>query len=241
MGRTWVLGALGALGVWGAGCGDDVQPGCDPDVPCAADTGGGTSGDSGASAASGMSMSSTSAAATSSSADGTAEATSLDASSDGSSSGDGEATAADASSGSAGESSGTGAGANVVYSAQALIGALDRILVFREDLDEDRCSWIILVSPDVGVPYDVTTPKNWAVQSIEASDVGDACGSQSPGMFGSEAATAAEGTIELGAPGGAGVYPCDVSVDVTAMFAGALPDVPPSEVFDAVAIPVTGC
>lgn len=243
--RTWIPAASIAFAMWAAGCGDDAQPGCDPDDPCAAGTGTGEDGTSGSSG-SGVSVSSTSAAATSSSADGTAEATSLDAGSDASSSSDSDVTtAADGSGGSdttAAESSSTGDPGNVEYSAQALIGALDRILVFREDLDEDRCTWIILVSPGFAGPYDdVSTPKGWSVQSIQANDVGEACGSPSPSMFGAETATAAEGTIELGAVGPSGVYPCDVTVDVTAMFDGLLPNVPPSDLLEAVAIPVTGC
>lgn len=234
---------IAALAV--AGCGDDVQPGCDPDVPCgAADTGSGE-GDGGSASGTSNSASGAITADASSSADGSAgtDSGATVGSTSGESSGtatmDGDTTG----SSTGGESEGTSSGGqgNVEYSAQALVGALDRILVFKEDLDADRCTWIVLVSPAIGGAYDVTTPANWSVEQIEISDVGDACGSPSPGMFGAEAATSAEGTIELGAIGGTGVYPCDVSVDVTAMFAGLLPGIPPSDLLDADAIPVTGC
>ena len=232
-------------GLFVAGCGDEVQPGCDPDVPCgAADTSSGT-GDGGTTPGTSNSASGPSTADASSTAEGSgssgsgATAGSTSGASSDTATMDGDTTG----SSTGGESDGTSSGGqgNVEYSAQVLIGALDRILVFKEDLDADRCTWIVLVSPAIGGAYDVTTPANWSVEQINISDVGDACGSPSPAMFGAEAATSAEGTIELGAIGGTGVYPCDVTVDVTATFTGLLPGIPPSDVLDADAIPVTGC
>jgi hypothetical protein len=242
--------ALATLAVAIAGCGDDAVPGCDPDVPCGAGTGAdsGTSTNSGTGMVTGTRGSDDTAGVTSgvtstsaaddSSSEGTAAATSEDGdTSEGS--GTSEAGSDTASSSEGTES--TGAQGNVVYTAEAVIGALDRIRVFKEDLDEDRCTWLTLVAPAIAGQYEVTTPEGWAVESIQASDVGDACGSRSPAMFGAEVATSAEGTVELGAVGPSGVYPCDVTVDVTANFAGILPGVPPVDVLDASAIPVDGC
>lgn len=244
----WFALAAVAVAVAIAGCGDDAVPGCDPDVPCAA----GTGTDSGSASGSGSATSSGDPDGTDSATGGVTITSAGDDSTAGGTS-DGTSEAGDTSQGSdtseggsdtASSSEGTestGAQGNVVYTAEAVIGALDRIRVFKEDLDADRCTWITLVSPAIAEQYEVTTPEGWAVESIQASDVGDACGSESPAMFGAEVATSAEGTVELGAAGPSGVYPCDVTVDVTASFAGILPGVPPVDVLDASAIPVDGC
>lgn len=234
----------GALVVLLSGCGDDAQPGCDPDDACVAGTG--SSGGSGS--GTGPGASATSAAQTSAETgegsvgpdpdDSGGTTVTVATTSDGGGTTDGGATT-DGSSGTDGGST-TGEG-NVVYTAEALVGALDRIRIFKEDLDADRCTWIVLVSPSIGGAYAVTTPEGWGVEQIDISDVGATCGSRSPGMFGAEAATAATGSIELGAIGPTGVYPCDVTVNVTAEFAGVLPGIPASDVLDAVQIPVDGC
>lgn len=234
--QRWVVATAFGLAI--AGCGDDVQPG----------DGGTTQGTMSGAASTGVADDSASAGGDT---DGPgADATdggdaSTDSASDASTTGAtdtgaGSSTGAADSSSSESES-GTGAQGNVVYTAHALIGALDRIRVFKEDLDADRCTWIVLVSPAIGGTLDVTTPEGWSVESIQASDVGAACGSRSPAMFGAESATSAEGSIELGAVGPSGVYPCEVTVDVTASFAGILPGVPPIDVLAAAGIPVDGC
>ena len=133
----------------------------------------------------------------------------------------------------------SGAQGNVVYSAVALPGGLDRIRIFKRDLDNDRCTWVVLVSPAIAGMYPVMTPGNWSVESISISDVGMACDSDNPAMFGSEPATAAVGDVMFGMMGA--VYPCEVDIDVTADFAGILPGIPAQDTLTAAAVPVTGC
>lgn len=133
----------------------------------------------------------------------------------------------------------TGAQGNVVYSAEALPGGLDRVRIFKRDLDADRCTWIVLVAPPIAGMYPVTTPAGWSVESISISDVGMACDSASPAMFGSEPATAAVGDVTFAMVGA--IYPCEVDLDVTADFAGILPGIPAQDTMNAAAIPVTGC
>ena len=82
-------------------------------------------------------------------------------------------------------------------------------------------------------------PEGWSVESIAISDAGEACESDTPDMFGAETATSATGTIEFGDPGM--VYPCLVSPDVEAAFAGVLPGIPPTDDVVASDIPVEGC
>ncbi len=157
----------------------------------------------------------------------------------GSSSSAGDTSTGDTSSGDDSGSGTTGAQGNVVYSAQALPGGLDRIRIFKRDLDADRCTWVVLVAPALPGMYPVTTPAGWSVESISISDVGAACDSASPAMFGSEPATSATGDVAFGMMGA--VYPCELDIDVTADFAGILPAIPPQDTLLAASIPVTGC
>ena len=92
----------------------------------------------------------------------------------------GDATTGDTTSGDDSGSGTTGVQGNVVYSAQALPGGLDRIRIFKRDLDADRCTWVVLVAPALPGMYPVTTPPGWSVESISISDVGAACDSDSP-------------------------------------------------------------
>lgn len=217
------------------GCGDDALPGCDIEAMCNADTG--TS--SGATDES----NSTITFEGGSTADSTLDTTADD---DGSTTGGDTSTgttAADSSS-SAGDGSGstdtsTGGEGNVEYSAVAIVGGLDRLRVFERDLDADRCTWITLVAPQVDGQYEIVTPAGWAVENVMISDMGDACGADTPDMFGAESATAATGTVTFANMGA--VFPCLVTVDVEAMFAGMLPNIPPVDVLAATDIPVDGC
>ncbi len=211
--------ALVAVALLATGCGDDALPGCDPDVTCHASTGGsGTSGadDDGGTTSSGADD--TTSAATTDGGDTQADTSSDDGTEDGSS---------------------TGASGEAEYRAVAVIGALDRIRITKHDLASDRCSWITLVAPSSPGQYDVDTPRGWSVEQIAITDDGDACESDSPGMFESEPATSATGAIEFGEPGI--VYPCLVSPAVDAAFAGRLPGIPPMDAFAATDIPVEGC
>ena len=135
----------------------------------------------------------------------------------------------------------TGAAANIDYTAIAIPGGLDRVRINKTNLDEDRCTWMVLVSPAIPGQYPgVAVPAGWSVESISISDVAAACSSDNPAMFGSEPALDANGTVTYGALGGMGLYPCTVDVDLTADFQGLLPGVPPMDDMVATSIPVLG-
>lgn len=136
----------------------------------------------------------------------------------------------------------TGDPGNVVYSAVALPGGLDRIRIHKADLDADRCTWVVLVAPPIAGPYPgMMVPAGWSVESISINDVAAACDADNPFMFGSEPALDANGTIGFGMLGGTGIYPCTVDIDAVFDFQGILPMIPPMDAMTAAAIPVTGC
>jgi hypothetical protein len=212
-------------------CADDALPGCDPDVTCVADTSTGASADDDV----GTSVGDDDDAGTTAGDDDDAGTTTADG---GSSSDGGVDGSSDGSDGESGSTTGTTDDAE--YRAVAIPGGLDRIRISKRHTSEDLCAWIVLVFP-AGAPgaFDVATPEDWAVEGVAISDSARACDSDNPDMFGAEAATDASGAIEFGEPGV--VYPCLVTVDVEAAFAGMLPGVPPTDTFAATDIPVEGC
>lgn len=131
-------------------------------------------------------------------------------------------------------------GDGVVYSARAIIGALDRVEIRKADYDNDLCMWVRIVWPSqVGSYPGVTTPTDWTVEQISINDVATACEQDNPGMFGAEAATGASGAITFGRLGQFN-YPCTIDVDVDAQFAGNLPDIPAQVSMTATEVPVDG-
>ena len=209
-----------------AGCGDDALPGCDPDATCpgSTDDAGTTADDDGTSASASADDD-----GVSSVADSTSAATADD-----------DGTDADTTSAaSTGDDTSTGASGEAEYRAVALVGALDRVRIFKHDLASDRCTTLTIVFPGSPGQYEVDTPRGWSVEHVAISDVPDACVSGDPTVFDGEAATAATGTIEFGDVGV--VYPCLVSLDVDAAFAGRLPGIPPMDSLSATDIPVEGC
>ncbi len=131
---------------------------------------------------------------------------------------------------------------NVVYSALALPGGLDRIRIHKADLDEDRCTWVVLVAPELPNMFpNVTVPAGWSVESVTINDVAAACSADSPSMFGGEGAVGGNGTVTFGMVGGSGFYPCTIDIDAVFDFAGMLPGIPMMDAMVAAAVPVAGC
>jgi hypothetical protein len=130
------------------GCGDDALPGCDPDATCpgSTDDAGTTADDDGSSA-------SASADDASSVAGSTSAATADDDDSD----------ADTTNAASTGDDTSTGASGEAEYRALALVGALDRVRIFKHDLASDRCTTLTVVLPGSPGPYDVDTPRGWSV------------------------------------------------------------------------------
>jgi hypothetical protein len=205
------------------GCGDDALPGCDPDATCpgSTDDAGTTADDGGSSGSASDDDDGVSSVADSTSAD------------------DDSSGADTTNAASTGDDTSTGASGEAEYRALALVGALDRVRIFKHDLASDRCTTLTVVLPGSPGPYDVDTPRGWSVEHVAISDVPDACVSADPTVFDGEPATAATGAIEFGDVGV--VYPCLVSLDVDAAFAGRLPGIPPMDSLSATDIPVEGC
>lgn len=231
--------SLLSLAVVALACSDDGLAGADG--AAASTTSGGSTTDDNANDGTGQAS-----AAEPTSAEGTIGGPSADSSGTGeasTSTGGTSTTDPGDSTGATEESTGTTGGqGNVVYSAIAIPGGLDRIRINKANLDDDRCTWVVLVAPDIPSTYPgLTVPAGWSVESVSINDVAVACDSDNPAMFGFEAALDANGSIEFGMLGGGGLYPCMVDIDATFDFQGMLPGIPPTDAMLAIDIPVTGC
>lgn len=136
----------------------------------------------------------------------------------------------------------TGGRSNEVYSAIALPGGLDRIRIHKANLDDDTCTWVVLVAPAIPGMYPaLVVTEGWAVESVAINDAAKSCDTDTPAMFGAEAALDATGTVEFGALGGTGIYPCAIDIEAMLDFQGLLPSIPTTDIMSATKIPVTGC
>jgi len=170
--------------------------------------------------------------------DGTSS-TGSTSSDDGSSSESGASSSSDGSSSSSGTT--TGEQGNVVYTAVAIPGGLDRIRIHKANLDTDTCTWMVLVAPSAVSAYPaVATPEGWSLEEVGINDVAATCSVNNPAMFGAEAAIDAEGTVEFGELGGSGLYPCSLDVDTSLEFQGLL-QVPQMDTMVATDLAVTDC
>ncbi len=136
----------------------------------------------------------------------------------------------------------TGDLGNGVYSAMAMPGALDRIRINKANLDDNRCTWIVLAAPP-GPSFfpGITVPVGWSVESVFINDIAAACDSDNPVMFGSELAIDANGAVMFGMIGGTGIYPCTIDIDAVFDFQGILPGIPAMDAMVASDVPVMGC
>jgi hypothetical protein len=126
----------------------------------------------------------------------------------------------------------------VVYSAIAVPGGLDRIRIFKSNFDDDLCTRLTLVWPsEGGAPWQVDTPPMWGVEGADLTEGAAGCEGPMPG-FG-EPATGATGSVTFGMMGQ--VFPCEIDVDVTLDFAGAMAPLPMSDTMAAMGIAVEGC
>lgn len=121
------------------------------------------------------------------------------------------------------ESTGTAAcGQEAEYRAEELIGALDRVQIFRTDPTSGECIVLTIASPMEFSEYDVQTTRPWALERALVSANPSDC---DPAMTtdGFSPIPDAEGTIEVSLnPDG---RPCALAVDVTVQLL-ATPDPP---------------
>jgi hypothetical protein len=96
----------------------------------------------------------------------------------------------------------------VSYSAEAYLGGLDRVFVYRHDPGDDTCARLSLVSPaDIG-DFDVTLPMGWSVEGVSVVAGAD-CPPDQPFTW----ATAGSGTVEFLSLDMLGYFPCELTVD----------------------------
>lgn len=125
-------------------------------------------------------------------------------------------------------------GGTVSYTAEAVIGGLDRIRIFREQLaGQPRCTVITIVSPASGGTTDggLTLPPNWALQNAYVKD--RAC-AQGGTITGTQTVSG-----EITFNGTANPYPTSLNVHATAFFTAGSTGFPPASVqFDQDNVPV---
>lgn len=126
-----------------------------------------------------------------------------------------------------------------LVTAQAQPGGLDHLFVFAADKKADSCIRIHLTNPFGASPSDpyagVVAPAGWGVRNITRSPGANRCGpgKQPPAA---EEADAAKGNVSFTVASGA-VYPCTISVHVSALFA----ENPTVEQIDDDVVAVAGC
>lgn len=124
-----------------------------------------------------------------------------------------------------------------VFTAQAMPGGRDHLMIFAADAIADSCIRIHLAYPSGRTDYEnvLINAKEWGVEEISRSPGAKRCG---PGRQppAAEAATDAKGNISFG-PIATSVYPCTIDVHVTALFANK----PTTEQIDGDKIAVEGC
>jgi hypothetical protein len=125
------------------------------------------------------------------------------------------------------------------YRAVAIPGGLDRIRVMKRSDSAGTCTFVTLVTPSNGAPFDVTVTNPWVIESIAINDVPESCASDNPFESGGEYAVAATGTIDHADAMGA--FPCTVDIAIDIDFDPMLLPVPESDVMNAMDIAVSGC
>lgn len=125
------------------------------------------------------------------------------------------------------------------FTAQAVPGGRDHLMIFAADPVADSCIRVHLAFPASkapGTPFaSVVTPTEWGVEDISRSPGAKRCGpgKQPPSA---ERSDDAKGTITFG-PIASSVYPCTVDVHLGAVFANK----PTVEQLDGDKIAVGGC
>ena len=100
-----------------------------------------------------------------------------------------------------------------VYTAISWPGGLDHMIIMRRSDAQDSCIRVMLDSPVMGGPYNLTAPDSWAVGHIETTDeAGDCLDWQAPLQGTSSPVTMASGAITWRAMPGS-LYPCELSID----------------------------
>jgi hypothetical protein len=133
--------------------------------------------------------------------------------------------------------------AGVEYVAVAMYGGLDRIFIRKADYDADLCLSLVVVWPaGMPVPFpDVTTPAQWAVETISVSQGTTGCldpcaGLGTPGEY----ADSASGYVDFvfNTPG---QFPETLDVSVSMTFPPVQVWVPASDSMHALDLPVGTC
>ena len=126
------------------------------------------------------------------------------------------------------------------YRAYFWPGGLDHLIVYKADLNADRCvmlfaDWPIESSPE----YDITLPDGWGISQALVTDRASDCAAS--GQIVGQIVTATGGSGKLWWDVIPGTYgPCQLDIEATITFANAPAWVAPSEPLAAAAVSVEG-
>lgn len=118
---------------------------------------------------------------------------------------------------SAGDTSGSTTGAACedagVYRAVQIIGALNRVRIYRRDDDAMRCDWMSIASPMEGSQYDVPVTRSWGLEQAFWNSDPSSCDDDDPSPGGASSVPDISGTIDIEFDSMA--WPCTLDLDLT--------------------------
>ncbi len=127
---------------------------------------------------------------------------------------------------------------DVEYSAESVLGGLDRILVRKFDLADDLCVVAVFVSPMMSLPgFVVSMPAPWALENAFASPGVGSC--KNGGAMMAVSASGASGSLQWKEEPGM-LFPCEIDMALTVSFSDVFPGLGSQELFNG-PIAVEGC
>ncbi len=129
---------------------------------------------------------------------------------------------------------------SAAYSACRSFGGLDRLFIFKVDVDHGTCTRLTLINPSASSAIALTVPPGWGIEEAAISNQPSDCG-RALRPAAAVSASAGTGTIAW-VPADAGEFPAQVAAHATLTFpqsAGSW--VPATDRLEADAIAVSGC
>lgn len=102
---------------------------------------------------------------------------------------------------------------SATYRAVPIIGALDRVRIFRRDDAAMRCDWLTLVWPAEVSQYDVPVVDSWGLEQASWNTEPASCDTEDPFIEGGTPVPDISGTVGIEFDGDG--WPCTLDIDLT--------------------------
>ncbi len=99
------------------------------------------------------------------------------------------------------------------YHALRMIGALDRVRIFRRDDAGMRCDWLTLAWPTEGSQYDVPVVESWGLEQASWNSDPTSCDTDDPFVEEGTPVPDVSGTVDIVFDGEG--WPCTIDLDLT--------------------------